>query len=426
VNESEQSFRRDFHFALPFGIIPGLGALVSFLLARRAAAAGGAWARRLKQLAGIDVLVLVCVSMMFIWAPSLQPARHAAKVHIGIQPKESPGGVGVESLSPGWPAERAGLKAGDVLLAVDGVAIHKPNDLIDELNRRPQEPRELSVQRGESKLQITVTPAKGIGLFTPQGAGTRASLPLWSIAQIALTIVALFWLALRARARQVPVLPAVLILGTFVFGTAVQQLTGWAVGKKLGGVSTGGWLISTLAFAVSLLAASAWSLRLSVRRGIVPAPHWNPPPPALVGRGLLYVVSLGARAGVLAWAFWSLTGLIRFLPATDPWGLGDELPQSGAMFFALGAVAIGPAAEEILFRGVFLPWLERFFTARQALLVSAGVFGLQHIAYGPGAAYIVVIGLVLGWARQRTGGLAAPLFIHTVNNACVTLLRLAR
>jgi CAAX prenyl protease-like protein len=38
-------------------------------------------------------------------------------------------------------------------------------------------------------------------------------------------------------------------------------------------------------------------------------------------------------------------------------------------------------------------------------------------------ASIVIIGLALGWARQRSGGLAAPLFIHTAFNGASLLLR---
>ena len=424
MNDSERNARRDFHLALPFGIIPGVGVLVSFALTRREGF--GIWARRIRRLAAVDLLVLLGATALFAFRPPEVP--QVPRTHIGIVPSAAPAdGVALEAIFPESPAERAGLKAGDVILSVDGLRVRSVNDFITVINLRPQDPRELTVRRAQSELRIAVTPERQMGMFVvqPVPTGTTAWRP-WVLFQAGLTIAALIGLALRARAKQVSMLPAVLILGVLVFSSLVQQLVYWLVSRKLGGFTTFGWLVSTMVASGALLGAAAWALWFAVRRAIVPAPNWNPPEFSLIGRGLLYVISFGARAGVLAWALWSVTGLLRFFPAEDPWGPADGLPTVGALLFAADAVAIAPLAEELLFRGLFLPWLERLFTPGNALLVSAAVFGLQHIAYGPGVAFIIVVGLVLGWARQRTGGLAAPLFIHTVNNGLVTLLRLSR
>jgi len=91
--------------------------------------------------------------------------------------------------------------------------------------------------------------------------------------------------------------------------------------------------------------------------------------------------------------------------------------------FAADAVVLAPLGEELLFRGVLLSWLERLFSSPTALWISAILFAVQHLAYGPGIASVVVTGLALGWTRQRSGGLAAPLFIHTAFNGASLLLR---
>jgi uncharacterized protein len=418
LEDSERSARRDFHLALPFGIVPGLGVLVSFALSRREVS--GVWGRRIRWLALVDLLVVLAVASFAVFGPPQAPLA-IGKGRIGITPAGALNGVGVESVAPSSPAARAGLLQGDVILSVDGKPVHSSQELIAELDEKQVE---LVVRRAGEQLHVLVTPEKrAVELFFVQPAEQQKWEP-WIFIQLGLTLAALGFLALRARSRGVSVLPPALMLGVLIFASLVQQGTAWAISRRMGGFSAFAWLASTLIFTASMLCAAALALRIAVRRGLVPAPHWNPPEPALVARGLLYVVSFGARAGVLAWAFWSATRLLRFLPAQDPWGAVEQLPPLAAMLFALGAVAIAPAAEEILFRGLFLPWLEHLFEPRVALLVSAAVFALQHIVYGPGAAFIVVVGLVLGWARQRTGGLAAPIFIHTVNNALVTLLRL--
>src|SRR5262249_15158267 len=150
------------------------------------------------------------------------------------------------------------------------------------------------------------------------------------------------------------------------------------------GTTIGGWLLATDAGTAGMLVASALALRLAVRRGIVPAPNWRPPEIAVVGRGLLYSAGLGARALVLGYAAWNAMGLMRWSPPRDPWMAATGLPTLGTLLLAIGSVLLGPLAEELLFRGLLLPWLERLFPARTALWISAAIFAAQHSAYGPG------------------------------------------
>jgi C-terminal processing protease CtpA/Prc len=58
------------------------------------------------------------------------------------------------------PASEAGLKAGDIVMSVDGRRASELNlTMLHELFEKPS-PRKLSVRRGELTLEITVTPRR--------------------------------------------------------------------------------------------------------------------------------------------------------------------------------------------------------------------------------------------------------------------------
>lgn len=98
--------------------------------------------------------------------------------------------------------------------------------------------------------------------------------------------------------------------------------------------------------------------------------------------------------------------------------------------------------EEVAFRGVLLAIASRVLPARPALTITSVVFGLWHTssALGPAGAdvspvlqgasvagVIVVTGMggaVLGWLRQRSGSLLAPIGLHLGTNS-VGLLAVA-
>lgn len=57
---------------------------------------------------------------------------------------------------PGGPAEHAGLKAGDRIVAVDGVALRHWHDLVAEIRSRPGGRLEFVVERGEARMNVTI------------------------------------------------------------------------------------------------------------------------------------------------------------------------------------------------------------------------------------------------------------------------------
>jgi regulator of sigma E protease len=76
---------------------------------------------------------------------------------IGVFPQVHPR---VQSVRRGEPADVAGLKTGDVVLAVNGESVQLARQLSEEIGRNPQKPITLSVVRGSQPLEITVTPRR--------------------------------------------------------------------------------------------------------------------------------------------------------------------------------------------------------------------------------------------------------------------------
>jgi membrane protease YdiL (CAAX protease family) len=321
VNDSPPNARLNFHIALLVGLIPGLGAFGSILLARKTWNSDDVWTRRLKWLALIDVLVFLSLFAC------LRGLNH-------------------------WSQGPSG-------------------------------------------------PAREILHFSG-----------WNLFRMSFTCMVMIALGIVARRKRVSVLGAVLFCSTLL----ISIWTNTSLHSALGD-SDRAWLIRAFTFTCSILVLSASSLRIVTRKGLLPAPHWNPPQGWLVARGMLYDFTLGPRAALFAWSFCQVTGLARWFPDVNAFAAAARLHGIAAMLFAFLVVVAGPLGEEILFRGILLPWLEQILPARQALLVSAVLFGVQHISYGPTFAFIIASGLVLGWARQRTGGLSTSLFMHTLGNS---------
>lgn len=77
---------------------------------------------------------------------------------IGLVPRSQQVSVQVNSLTPGFPAERAGLKPGDRIVSVDGLQLHSVPALIDYLQDQGGKPAHLIVARNGSDLPINLTP----------------------------------------------------------------------------------------------------------------------------------------------------------------------------------------------------------------------------------------------------------------------------
>jgi regulator of sigma E protease len=77
---------------------------------------------------------------------------------IGASPYLAPA---IGDVIPGDPAEQAGLKAADVVVALDGQPVMSWDELAEKIHQRAGQPTRLEVKRGTEALAITVTPKKG-------------------------------------------------------------------------------------------------------------------------------------------------------------------------------------------------------------------------------------------------------------------------
>lgn len=89
---------------------------------------------------------------------------------IGVVPDMRPQ---VRLVSPGEPADQAGLEAGDVITAVDGEPIRSnqaDRSLVKIINASADKPLRFTVRRGAQEFDVTVTPAKkgDVGLIGVQ------------------------------------------------------------------------------------------------------------------------------------------------------------------------------------------------------------------------------------------------------------------
>jgi membrane protease YdiL (CAAX protease family) len=187
--------------------------------------------------------------------------------------------------------------------------------------------------------------------------------------------------------------------------------------RLVGGWSLGGSLIGLAAATAAILGGAVlWRAGLA-RTGMLPA---------LEGSGALFSTIVGGMAAIFAGTIRvgivlsAATSMLR-LPEVD---LGNEARElvalspgpAGIAIFVFAGVILAPVGEEILFRGVVLPWLCRWMSEEAAVWVSAVMFAAAHYRYRQYMLVVVVYGLVLGVARLRTGNLRAAMVLHAIIN----------
>lgn len=95
-------------------------------------------------------------------------------------------GVLVTAVTDDGPAAKAGVKAGDVITAVDGEAIDSPGDISRVINRKKEGDVTLTLIRNKSQQTIRVTPKEGgfSGTLGQPQVGRRIVIPRIHIPEI--------------------------------------------------------------------------------------------------------------------------------------------------------------------------------------------------------------------------------------------------
>ena len=151
-------------------------------------------------------------------------------------------------------------------------------------------------------------------------------------------------------------------------------------------------------------------------------PHWT---------GWEYLGSKSVRWW--QWPLWAgiTYGLGMLFSVVGP-SLGvDEMDESMvqmaestdfAILLILGVVIAAPLVEEFMFRGVlYRGWRESKMGLVGTLVLTSFIWTSLHIQYPPVIlAYLFLFGIILGIAREWTGNLWVPVWMHFVNNALAT------
>ena len=102
---------------------------------------------------------------------STQPLTKQLADYFGVKD----GGLLITSVDDNSPAAKAGLKAGDVITAVDGEKVASPGDVSRAISKKEDGPVSLTIIRDRNARTVTVTPEKNPErtLIRPGTIGTR-------------------------------------------------------------------------------------------------------------------------------------------------------------------------------------------------------------------------------------------------------------
>lgn len=138
--------------------------------------------------------------------------------------------------------------------------------------------------------------------------------------------------------------------------------------------------------------------------------HWNWPRwgGAMFGLGVVLLLSINLLARFLP------------MPKSTPFDQFFASPRD-AYLMSIFAVTFGPFMEELFFRGLLYPVLERRLGVLWGVLLTAAPFAMMHMfqyGYAWGVVLLIfVMGIVVTIVRAKTGSVAASFLVHVGYNA---------
>jgi membrane protease YdiL (CAAX protease family) len=135
-------------------------------------------------------------------------------------------------------------------------------------------------------------------------------------------------------------------------------------------------------------------------------------------RGLIWSVGFGVIAGI-SFVVLSLFGFnpLDMIQVQLPAGIGV------VMMYVIISVFIGPAAEEVFFRGIIYGFFRRWGIIA-ALIASSLLFILAHSVIRGFPIPQVVGGIVFALAYEIEGSLMVPITIHILGNMAMLIVSL--
>ncbi len=124
-------------------------------------------------------------------------------------------GVLVTSVTNDGPAAKAGVRAGDVITAIDGEAVDSPGDISRAINRKKDGDVSLTVIRNKAQQTIRVTPQEGgSGTFGHPQTGRRIVIPRIEIPDIDIAMPRIAIPAINIDLPRVRVTPRARVVRT--------------------------------------------------------------------------------------------------------------------------------------------------------------------------------------------------------------------
>jgi len=199
------------------------------------------------------VVTLGCLALLF--GQRLQTSESGAR-RIGYDPTNLPDGAHVEEVTPGEPADRAGLRRGDRIVQIGGAPIHGLRSYAEATSGFERgRPVAFRVVRGGRLLDLTVTPGM--------------SFPLFSFLFNAITALGFLAAALLALTQSLRDLRTRLLLG-FSLAVAIELLLPGTIVPVIGH----SWLKTLSSCTFLLLTGIEFGLELHLASLIPERPAW--------------------------------------------------------------------------------------------------------------------------------------------------------